>query len=124
MSKRATPVHIVYALVPGSKRIKRLAPIRLIPHPPALLLNRKMNSLPSGSLNRSTSFCRLVMLIVPSSRKHPYLRVCTSSVEACTKRKGRHLSLLGAAELLEQVQRLRVIADQHDLVIRFRVDVM
>ena len=37
--------------LPGSKRIRRLAPIRLIPHPPALLLNKKTNSLPFGSLN-------------------------------------------------------------------------
>jgi hypothetical protein len=60
-------------LVPGSNRIRRFAPMRLIPHPPALLLSRKINSFPLGSLNWSTSFWRFVMLMVPSSRKHPYL---------------------------------------------------
>jgi len=57
--------------LPGSKRIKRFAPIKLIPHPPAFELNKKTISFPSGSLNLSTSFCRLVTAIVPSSRKKP-----------------------------------------------------
>lgn len=47
--------------------------MRLMPHPPALLLSKKINSLPLGSLNWSTSFCRLVTVIVPSRRKNPYL---------------------------------------------------
>ena len=37
--------------IPGSNRINRFAPIRLIPHPPAFELSKKMNSFPSGSLN-------------------------------------------------------------------------
>ena len=37
--------------LPGSNKIRRLAPMRLIPHPPALLLSKNTNSLPSGSLN-------------------------------------------------------------------------
>src|SRR3984885_3333073 len=48
---------------PGSNSIRRFAPMRLIPHPPALLLSKKTNSLPSGSLNWSTNFCLFVMLI-------------------------------------------------------------
>jgi hypothetical protein len=57
----------------GSKRINRLAPIKLIPHPPALELRRNTNSLPSGSLNLDTIFDRLLTFIVPSNRTQPYL---------------------------------------------------
>lgn len=56
---------------PGSKRINRFAPIKLIPHPPALELRRKIRSLPCGSLNLSTSFCRFEEVIAPSSRQKP-----------------------------------------------------
>jgi hypothetical protein len=41
---------------PGSNKMSLFAPMRLMPHPPALEERRKMNSLPSGSLNLSTSF--------------------------------------------------------------------
>lgn len=64
---------------PGSKRMRRFAPMRLIPQPPAFELNKKTNSGPSGSLNRSTNFCRLLTFIVPSSRRHPYLQSANSS---------------------------------------------
>jgi len=60
--------------IPGSNRIKRFAPMRLRPQPPALELRRKTNSGPSGSLNLSTSFWRLLTFMVPSSRRQPYLR--------------------------------------------------
>ena len=40
----------------SSKRTSRLAPMRLRPQPPALLLRRKTNSRPCGSLNLSMSF--------------------------------------------------------------------
>lgn len=66
--------------IPGSNKINRLAPMRLIPHPPALLLSKNINSFPSGLLNWSTSFCRLLIVIVPSSRKNPYLRVVWSLI--------------------------------------------
>jgi|SRR5271154_3868607 len=65
--------------VPGSKRIRRFAPIRFNPHPPAFELNKNTNSAPSGSLNRSTNFCRLFTFIVPSSRRHPYLNPSTNN---------------------------------------------
>ena len=70
--------------IPGSNRINRLAPIKLIPHPPALLLSKKMNSFPSGLLNWSTSFCRLLIVIVPSSLKNPYL---TGGAVNCRREK-------------------------------------
>jgi hypothetical protein len=55
--------------------MRRFAPIRLIPQPPALELRRKTNSLLSGSLKRATTFDRLLTFMVPSSRTQPYLRV-------------------------------------------------
>lgn len=56
---------------PGSKRMSRFAPMRFRPQPPALLLKRKTNSAPLGSLNLSTSFCRLLTAIEPSRRREP-----------------------------------------------------
>jgi hypothetical protein len=53
--------------------MSRLAPIKLIPHPPAFELNRKTNSLPSGSLKRETIFDRLFTFMEPSSLTQPYL---------------------------------------------------
>ena len=103
--------------IPGSNRINRLAPIKLIPQPPALLLSKKMNSFPSGLLNWSTSFCRLLIVIVPSSLKNPYL---TGSVVSITKNSwSPEYPLLCAAHLFEQVQGLRIVANQYDLVIGF-----
>jgi hypothetical protein len=91
-----------------------------MPHPPALLLRRKINSLPSGLLNWSTSFCRFVMVIVPSRRKKPYL-TCPSG----TIGESNTVSvLLAAAELLKEVERLSVIADKDNLVRRESVDVV
>lgn len=62
--------------------------MRLMPHPPALLLNKKINSLPFGSLNWSTSFCRFVIVIVPSKRKNPYLPPSTLN-KRCARFKGK-----------------------------------
>ena len=59
--------------LPGSNRMRRFAPMRFKPQPPAFELNKKTNSAPSGSLKRSTSFCRLFTFMVPSSRRQPYL---------------------------------------------------
>lgn len=53
--------------------MRRLAPIKLIPHPPAFELSKKTNSLLSGSLNRDTILDRLLTFIVPSNRTQPYL---------------------------------------------------
>ena len=101
--------------VPGSNRINRLAPIRLMPHPPALLLSKNINSFPSGLLNWSTSFCRLLIVIVPSSRKNPYLM--GDMVNISRKSSSHRGPLLCTAQLLEQVQSLRIVANQNDLVI-------
>ena len=57
----------------GSNKIKRFAPIRLIPQPPAFELRRKTKSVLSGSLNRSTILDRFGTLKDPSRRTQPYL---------------------------------------------------
>jgi|ERR1700722_6804454 len=108
--------------IPGSKRMSRLAPIKFIPHPPALLLNRKMNSFLAGSLNWSTSFWRLVMLMLPSRRKQPYLKDAAFNEDVD---RGMIINALFAtAELLEEVKGLGIIADENNLVRRICVYVM
>ena len=52
----------------GSNNISLFAPIRLMPHPPALELSKKTKSEHSGSLNLATVFERLLTFMVPSSR--------------------------------------------------------
>ena len=102
--------------------MSRLAPIKFIPHPPALLLNRKMNSFLAGSLNWSTSFWRLVMLMLPSRRKQPYLKDAAFNEDVD---RGMIINALFAtAELLEEVKGLGIIADENNLVRRICVYVM
>jgi len=57
---------------PRSNRINLFAPMRLIPHLLALLLNKKTNTLPWGSFNWSTSFCHFGIDVVPSRQKYLY----------------------------------------------------
>jgi hypothetical protein len=47
--------------------------------------------LPLGSLNWSTSFCRLVIVIDPSNRKNPYLSSSVSNKlnKQCVRLKGK-----------------------------------
>ena len=51
----------------GSKRTRRLPPIRLSPQPPALEERRKAKRGDLASLNSSTIFVRFLMLHEPSS---------------------------------------------------------
>ena len=53
--------------------MSRLAPMRLIPHPPAFELSRKTTSFESGLLKVSTSFCRFFVDVVPSRRRNARL---------------------------------------------------
>ena len=75
--------------------------------------------MPSGSLKRSTIFERLLTFMLPSRRTQPYLNGELPGVSAsCTS------SLFVAAQLFHQVERLGGIADQDNLVIRLRLDMV
>lgn len=72
-------LRIDHTFLPGSKRTNLLAPIKFSPQPPAFEESRKMNSLPSGSLNLSTNWPRFLMLMEPSRRSAPHLRSLSDS---------------------------------------------
>lgn len=109
---------------PGSNRIRRLAPMRLMPHPPALLLRRKTNFEDSGSLNSSTILPRLAVCIEPSSRSTPQLIDGVSIRVLVSDGVTRENVPPGPTHVLEEVERLGEITDKHDLLFELGVDTM